>query len=63
MRPLLCLALLASTTSVRADVEPARDDIVDIRHGRMPSRTRTLGWTDAGAIVVRRTICNGAGPQ
>lgn len=37
--------------------EDARNDIVDIRHGRMPLRTRALGWTAEGAFVFRVTDC------
>lgn len=35
----------------------ARNDIVDIRHGRMPLRTRALGWTAGGEFVLRSTHC------
>lgn len=37
--------------------EDARNDIVDIRRGRMPLRTRALGWTAEGAFVFRVTDC------
>jgi hypothetical protein len=54
----LLFGLLAVSSPVLADGEPARDDIVDIRHGRMPARAAALGWTGAGAFVYRRTACN-----
>lgn len=50
----LLLVLLTMTSIAHAD---ARDDIVDIRHRRMPNRTAVFGWTDDGAFVLRRTSC------
>ncbi|MBS1124111.1 MAG: hypothetical protein H6Q90_6339 [Deltaproteobacteria bacterium] len=39
------------------DLDDARNDIVDIRHGRMPSRVRALGWTLNHELAVRVTNC------
>ncbi len=54
IRMRLLLVLLTMTTIAHAD---AREDIVDIRHRRMPNRTAVLGWTAEGAFVLRRTSC------
>jgi hypothetical protein len=54
----LLLGLLVMSSPVLAESEPARDDIVDIRHGRMPVRAAALGWRDSGAFVYRRTACS-----
>lgn len=54
MRLWFALALLASASVAHAD---ARQDIVDIRHGREPNRAEVLGWTADGAFVLRRTAC------
>src|SRR5690242_8090748 len=48
------LVLVALTSIAHAD---ARQDIVDIRHRRMPNHTDVLGWTADGAFVLRRTTC------
>ena len=53
----LILAPLFVASVARADVESARNDIVDMRKGRMPARSEVLGWTDDGAFVMRRTDC------
>lgn len=54
MRPLLALAVLTAASVAHAD---ARQDIVDMRHHRMPNHTEALGWTEDGAFVLRRTGC------
>lgn len=51
------LAPLFVASVAHADVESARNDIVDMRKGRMPARSEVLGWTDDGAFVLRRTDC------
>lgn len=56
MRALILVPLFAAANA-HADVEPAREDIVDMRKGRMPSRVAALGWTEQGAFVVRETDC------
>lgn len=56
MIPVL-LALLAVSTVAWADGEPVRDDIVDIRHGRMPDRRVFLGWTADGRAVAHQVLC------
>ncbi len=56
MRALAIVAVLCGTA--RADVEEARDDLVEMRHGRMPFRVRVLGWMDDGGYAVRRTDCH-----
>jgi hypothetical protein len=58
VRSSIVISLLAATTVAHAATEPARDDIVDIRHGRMPDRAAALGWTDGGAFVFRRIVCS-----
>ena len=57
MRALILVPLLAATTA-HADVQEAREDIVDMRKGRMPARVAALGWTEQGAFVYRETDCN-----
>lgn len=57
MRAVL-LGVLALASPAAADVDQARDDIVDIRRGRMPDRSAALGWTRDGAFVHRRTDCH-----
>ncbi len=57
MRAWIVLPLLVVSTA-HADVESARDDIVDMRKGRMPNRVAALGWTEQGAYVYRETECN-----
>lgn len=57
MRVLILVPLFVATTA-HADVESAREDIIDMRKGRMPSRTEVLGWTEDGAFVLRETDCN-----
>ena len=57
MRALILVPILAATATAHADVEAAREDIVDMRRGRMPSRSEALGWTEDGAFVFRRTSC------
>jgi len=56
VRALILVPLLAATAA-HADVEAAREDIVDMRKGRMPARSAVLGWTDDGSFVIRRTSC------
>lgn len=49
MRLLAC-AILAVTSTATA--EPVRDDITDLRHHRMPTPLRFLGWTADGRAVL-----------
>jgi hypothetical protein len=57
MRPSIVLAvLLASGALARAD-EPVRDDIVDLRHERVPSRRVFVGWTADNQAVVHVVDC------
>ena len=56
MRALILVLLFVATTA-HADVESARNDIVDMRKGRMPARTEVLGWTEQGAFVFREIDC------
>lgn len=55
---LLILGSLLAASTAHADVEEAREDIVDMRKGRMPSRVSVLGWTEQGAFVFRETECD-----
>lgn len=52
MRFLTCVAVLAIGFTAYADPEPVRDDIVDLRHGRLPTPLRFLGWTADGRAVL-----------
>lgn len=60
--PLLLLVLL--TNVAHAD-EPVRDDIVDLRHHRLPYRRVFVGWTADGRAVIHAVACgvnDGGGP-
>jgi hypothetical protein len=58
-RALVIVFMLGAGAIARADdlTADARDDVVDIRHHRMPTRHAVLGWTADGAAVIRRTDC------
>ncbi len=61
---LTCLALLVLSSTLAA-AEPIRDDIVDLRHGRLPNRRVFLGWTADDRAVVHVASCgvnDGGGP-
>lgn len=58
-----CLLLLLVVTAAHA--QPVRDDIVDLRNGRSPSRRSSLGWTADNRFVVHVADCDfgdGRGP-
>jgi hypothetical protein len=55
---LVVLASLAAVAVSPTDAPDARNDIVDIRHGRTPTRHRLLGWTIEGAAVMRDIECD-----
>lgn len=52
----LVLVLLLTASLAHAD-EPVRDDIVDLRHARVPSRRVLLGWTADNCAVVHVADC------
>lgn len=49
--------LLVLLTSVAHADEPVRDDIVDLRHHRLPDRRVFLGWASDGRAVVHAVAC------
>jgi hypothetical protein len=57
VRALILVSVLAAASSAHADVEAAREDIVDMRKGRMPAHREVLGWTEQGAFVFRESDC------
>jgi hypothetical protein len=56
MRSILVGLCVVGMSSV-AYAGDARNDIVEIRHGRRPNQVSVLGWTAQDAVVVRRTEC------
>lgn len=54
----LLVALLPA--AARAD---ARADIVDLRHGRPPTRHELLGWTPSGEAAFRWIVCSEGGER
>lgn len=54
---LAAFAALVAASSARGDVPHAREDIVELRHGRLPNRWIALGWTGSDAFALRDTDC------
>lgn len=63
MLPLLTLSAFAAalTGSSPAPAPAARQDIVDLRAGRTPTRHHFVGWADDGSAVARSLVCSEGG--
>ncbi|MBS1123445.1 MAG: hypothetical protein H6Q90_5673 [Deltaproteobacteria bacterium] len=65
MRLAYVILLVFVSTPVFAEHEPVRDDVVDLRHNRLPNRRVFLGWTADGRAVAHVVTCgvnDGGGP-
>jgi hypothetical protein len=60
VRTFICLLVAAIATPAFADHEPVRDDIVDLRHQRIPNGRVFLGWTADGRAVEHIARCGSA---